>query len=168
MAKMTKEQVFSLLIDEKLPMLRNVVYRIMEDEHDTDDVIQSALLKAWNKFDSYDDRAQLSSWVCRIACNLAYDQFRQRRRETIKLENFKLHGENKHSDTASERLEQVKTALGRLPAKLHVAMNLTAFEEMSPEEAAKLQGCSVSTLYWRIHKARKLLRKQLASEADYE
>ena len=70
-----KERAFSELLDEKLPMLRRVVYRLGLNEHDADDVIQSALLKAWEKYDTFTRQAQLSSWVCRIACNQAYDLF---------------------------------------------------------------------------------------------
>jgi len=47
-------------------------------------------------------------------------------------------------------------------------MNLTVFEDLTPEAAAPLLGCTVSTVYWRIHKARKLLAKQLADEVKNE
>jgi RNA polymerase sigma-70 factor, ECF subfamily len=52
-----REEIFAQLIDEKLPMLRRVVYRIVLNEADTDDVIQAALLKAWKSFASYREQA---------------------------------------------------------------------------------------------------------------
>jgi RNA polymerase sigma-70 factor (ECF subfamily) len=164
-----KEQVFEQLIDEKLPMLRRVVYRIALNEADTDDIIQSALLKAWNKFSSYREQAQFSSWICRIACNQAYDLFRKRQRENGKLELFRVHksiAEDKFA--AIEKFEAVEEAMKRLPEKFHAALSLTTLEEMSPDEAADMLGCSTATIYWRVHKARKMLKNILADSYNVE
>ena len=164
-----KEEVFAQLIDEKLPMLRRVVYRIVLNEADTDDVIQTALLKAWKKFDSYKEQSQFSSWICRIACNQAYDLFRKRQRETGKLELFRVHNSvTEDKEAAVDKLEAVERAMKRLPAKLHAALSLTTIEGMTPEEAAKVLRCSTGTVYWRIHKARKVLKKKLKNSFDLE
>lgn len=164
-----KEEVFAQLIDEKLPMLRRVVYRIVLNEADTDDVVQTALLKAWKNFASYKEQSQFSSWICRIACNQAYDLFRKRQRETGKLELFRVHNsvvENK--DAAIDKFKAVEKAMKELPAKLHAALTLTTIEKMTPDEAAKILGCTTGTVYWRIHKARKVLKKKLKNSFDLE
>ena len=163
----SKEQIFAKIIDEKLPMLRRVVFRIVSNEADTDDIIQAALLKAWQKYDSYRNNSQLSSWICRIACNQAYDLFRKRQREAGKLELFQIHETDRGDNSAAiERLAAVEQAMQELPVKLHAALNLTAFEGMSPERAAQILGCTTATIYWRIHKARKFLKNSL--EVGYE
>lgn len=165
----TKEQVFSELIDEKLPMLRRVVFRIVQNESDTDDLIQSALLKAWQKYDSYKERSQFSSWICRIACNQAYDLFRKRQRENGKLELFRIHSSEPEDKSAMlDQYEKVKDAITLLPKKLHAALTLTTFEGLSPEDAADILGCTTSTVYWRIHKARKILKKNLKNSCNLE
>ena len=168
-----KEEVFAQLINDKLPMLRRVVFRIVLNEADTDDVIQSALLKAWKNFASYREQSQFSSWICRIACNQAYDLFRKRQRENGKLELFRIHKsvvEDKNA--AIEKFAAVEQAMKQLPEKLHAALTLTTLEEMTPDEAADALGCSTGTIYWRIHKARKILKRNLANscqlEADYD
>jgi len=38
---------------------------------------------------------------------------------------------------------------------------LTAIEELTPQEAATIEGCTLATMYWRLHKARKLLKQYL-------
>jgi RNA polymerase sigma-70 factor, ECF subfamily len=158
-----KERRFAQLIDDKLPMLRRIVYRIVYNESDTDDVIQSALLKAWKSYDSYRDNAQFSSWICRIACNQAYDLFRKRQRETGKLELFSIHADETDNNAALDRFADVEQAMKELPKKLHAALTLTAFEEMAPNEVAAIMGCTTATVYWRIHKARKILKKNLGA-----
>jgi RNA polymerase sigma-70 factor, ECF subfamily len=164
-----KEEVFAQLIDEKLPMLRRVVYRIVLNEADTDDVVQNALLKAWKNFASYREQAQFSSWICRIACNQAYDLFRKRQRETGKLELFRIHKSiNDDKSAAIEKFEAVEKAMKQLPEKLHAALSLTTLEDMTPDEAANVLGCSTGTVYWRIHKARKILKEKLANSYHLE
>ena len=165
----TKEDIFAELIDEKLPMLRRVVYRIVLNEADTDDVVQSALLKAWKNFSSYREQSQFSSWICRIACNQAYDLFRKRQREKGKLELFRIHKsvvEDKQA--AIEKFAAVEQAMKQLPEKLHAALSLTTLEDMSPDEAADVLGCTTATIYWRIHKARKILKRNLANSFQLE
>jgi RNA polymerase sigma-70 factor (ECF subfamily) len=164
-----KEEIFAQLIDEKLPMLRRVVYRIVLNEADTDDVIQTALLKAWKKFASYKEKSQFSSWICRIACNQAYDLFRKRQRENGKLELFRAHTSTvEDKNPAIDRFNAVEKAMKELPPKLHAALNLTAIEEIPPDEAARMLGCSTGTVYWRIHKARKILKRKLKGSFDLE
>ncbi|MCA9258584.1 MAG: hypothetical protein KDA61_05270, partial [Planctomycetales bacterium] len=48
-----------------------------------------------------------------------------------------------------------------LSYKLRTALTLVAIEQMSPSEAAKLADCSTATMHWRVHQARKQLRKLL-------
>ena len=142
-----RELVFGELIDSHLPMMRRVVFRILGNTGDTDDVIQQALLKAWTKFDRCEKPEKISGWVCRIACNEAYDLLRRRKREVAIFEN---------------RLAADVPAPGHsLPEYLHSALNLTIFEGLSTNEAAEVLGCGPATLYWRVHKARKVLGKQL-------
>jgi RNA polymerase sigma-70 factor, ECF subfamily len=164
-----REETFAQLIDEKLPMLRRVVYRIVLNEADTDDVIQAALLKAWKSFASYREQSQFSSWICRIACNQAYDLFRKRQHETGKLELFRIHNSVVDDKNAMmEKFAAVEQAMKQLPEKLHAALNLTTFEAMAPDKAAEVLGCTTATIYWRIHKARKLLKKTLANSCQLE
>jgi RNA polymerase sigma-70 factor (ECF subfamily) len=165
----TKEEVFAKLIDEKLPMLRRVVYRIVPNEADTDDIIQSALLKAWKNFASYKKQSQFSSWVCRIACNQAYDLFRKRQRENGKLELFRIQKSVvEDKEAAIEKFAAVEAAMNDLPEKLHAALSLTTLEGMSPDEAADILGCTTATIYWRIHKARKILKGNLKNSCGLE
>ena len=164
-----KEEVFAQLIDDKLPMLRSVVYRIVLNEADTDDVIQAALLKAWKNFASYREQAQFSSWICRIACNQAYDLFRKRQRENGKLELFRIHKSVVEDKSAAiEKFAVVEQAMKQLPEKLHAALSLTTLEGMTPDEAAGVLGCTTGTIYWRIHKARKILKRNLANSFELE
>jgi RNA polymerase sigma-70 factor (ECF subfamily) len=155
-----RELVFGKLIDCHLPMMRRVVFRILGNTGDTDDVIQQALMKAWTKFDRCEKPDKISGWVCRIACNEAYDLLRLRKREVAIFEN-RLAADVPAPGHAREVSEAIEAAMSSLPEYLHSALNLTIFEGLSTNEAAEVLGCGPATLYWRVHKARKVLGKQL-------
>ena len=58
--------------------------------------------------------------------------------------------------------QQIADALASLSAKLRAAIVLTGLQQLSADEAAELEGCSVATMYWRIHEARRQLEGRLS------
>jgi RNA polymerase sigma-70 factor (ECF subfamily) len=55
----------------------------------------------------------------------------------------------------------VACALARLPEKLRAAIVLVTLEQLDPAEAARIEGCTRATIYWRLHEARKRLAEWL-------
>jgi RNA polymerase sigma factor (sigma-70 family) len=60
-----------------------------------------------------------------------------------------------------EMLAQLDDALRDLSPKLRAAIVLTAMQQLSPSEAATVENCSIATMYWRIHQARKFLKQRI-------
>ena len=56
---------------------------------------------------------------------------------------------------------QLEAALWELSPKLRAAMVLVCLEERDPAEVAEIEDCTVSTIYWRVHEARKQLFARL-------
>jgi RNA polymerase sigma-70 factor (ECF subfamily) len=61
---------------------------------------------------------------------------------------------------------EIAAALADLTPKLRAALVLTTLHGLGVAEAARIEGCGLPTLYWRIHQARKELRKRLARYLD--
>ena len=57
--------------------------------------------------------------------------------------------------------EVIQAALAELSPKLRAAVVLITLEQVDAAEAARIEGCSRATIYWRFHKARKQLKKSL-------
>jgi DNA-directed RNA polymerase specialized sigma24 family protein len=55
----------------------------------------------------------------------------------------------------------IEAAIRDLPPKLRAAIVLTAIEQFTVQKAARVEGCAIGTMYWRIHEARKLLKQRL-------
>jgi DNA-directed RNA polymerase specialized sigma24 family protein len=64
---------------------------------------------------------------------------------------------------ASELDGAISAAMATLSPALRAAIVLTSVNGCSVGEAARTEGCPVPTMYWRVHKARKILRRRLAS-----
>ena len=155
-----KEKIFEQLIDESLPMLRGIAYRILNNTVDADDAVQEALLQAWKKFDSFESRAKLSSWVCRITVNVSYDILRKKKSEKNKCPDAECMEES-YEEPDRERIEVLKEAIFELPEIFRDAVTAIFFGGLSGEEAAKMQNCNVNTFYWRVNRAKELLYEKL-------
>jgi len=62
---------------------------------------------------------------------------------------------------AGEFNNAITAAVGSLPPALRAAVVLTILQGLRVGEAAEIEGCTAATMYWRIHKARKILEKRL-------
>src|SRR5882757_9142722 len=60
--------------------LWRAAFRVLGDPVAAEDAVQEAFLRAWRALDRFDERAELSTWLFRIAINAAIDQKRERRR----------------------------------------------------------------------------------------
>jgi len=59
---------------------------------------------------------------------------------------------------------RVREALSRLPEKLHTAVVLSYFDELSLEEIARIEDCPVGTVKSRVFRGKKILRQMLERE----
>lgn len=156
----TKQEIFDSLISEELGVLRAAAYRLLGDPAEVDEAVQEALLTAWNKFDQFRGGAKLSTWVYRITVNQCCDRIRRRKREAEKL---KVYAQEKAADTSTDnaQLEALADAIAELPELYRDSILIGFLSEYSSDDAASILGCTVNTLYQRIHKAKQLLKEKL-------
>ncbi len=158
-----RHHAFATLIDAELPRLRAVAYRFLGNAHDADEVIQNALLKAWRKFTGFRNGSKLSSWVCRIVINECHEIVRKRKVEDKHLRAYVEQKPCAGGDDAelSAQLARLRLAIASLPELYRLALSIGFLGDLSAEKAAQKLGCSVNTLYQRIHKAKSLLKKKM-------
>ena len=154
----TKNRQFEQLIDQELPKLRGLAYRILKNAADTDDVIQEALLKAYARFDSFKNESALSSWICRIVINSSYDLLRERKREREGLQGYSPENSGGIDTSALE------AAIADLPEPYRNAITIGLLSDYDGKTAAAILGISPNTLYQRIFKAKQMLKNTLTQE----
>ena len=155
--KKDKDKQFEQLIDNELPKLRGMAYRILKNEADVDDVIQEALFKAYQKYETFRNESELSSWVCRITINCSMDLLRKRKREREALEGYPT--EQPRSDTSP-----LWDAIMDLPEPYSQALIIGCLSGYNSDTAATILGINTNALYQRIFKAKQMLKNTLTME----
>src|SRR5256885_11584489 len=71
---------FRLLVERHSRAIFRVAWRMTGNEHDADDVVQETFLRAYRQIDNFEERANFSTWLHRIAINCSLDLLRSRSR----------------------------------------------------------------------------------------
>src|SRR5262245_20338188 len=80
---MTDHTEFTAAVESLRPVLRLHCYRMLGSSHDSDDLVQETLLRAWRKRDTLADPARVKPWLFRIATNACLDELAQRPRRAL-------------------------------------------------------------------------------------
>src|SRR5580765_8173935 len=73
-------EAFRGIVEAYSRPLWRAAYRVLDDTAAAEDAVQEAFLRAWRALDRFDEKAELSTWLYRIAINAAIDLKRERRR----------------------------------------------------------------------------------------
>lgn len=148
----------------------HVVFRITKNREDAEDVLQEALVKALVHLKGFDGRSAFSTWLTRIAINVAL-MLRRKRKTHFEgsIERFEELGSSLDIQVPDltpsaedlmhkkERDRQVNRAIQRLPSILRLPIELQLSEELSVKELATRLGISVSATKSRLLRARNLV-----------
>ena len=153
------------LVRRHLARVRNLVFQLVLNNDVADDLTQDVFARALRGLETFRGQSSVATWLHRIALNVAYQFLRQNhRRGTSQLPLDSIDGSMAAPHARLIELEgndRVATALGRLTPSLRAAIVLTAMQGLSAIEAAEIEECSVGTMYWRVHEARRRLRDDL-------
>jgi RNA polymerase sigma-70 factor (ECF subfamily) len=173
-------EAFRLLVERHSRDVFRLAFRMTGNEHDAEDVVQEAFLKAYRKLDAFEERAQFGSWLHRIAANCAYDLLRARVRHDERLDRSEgPDGERiltvPAGDPSPDRLvaggemrRRLKAALARLSAVERSAFTLRHVEGMSIAEISGALGLDASAAKQSVFRAVRKLRQALGDQAQWE
>ena len=80
-------EAFRVLVEKHSHNVFRLAYRMTGNQHDAEEVVQEAFLRAYQKLEQFAARANFGTWVYRIAANYAIDRLRQRKSEDAQREN---------------------------------------------------------------------------------
>lgn len=163
------EAAFAALVTRHQGGVRRCAARILNDDEEGRDIAQAAFIRAWENLDKYNPAWSFSTWVYRIASNLAIDMLRARdSRDRTHQTHLRMVGDSE-SPTAPGRLSEreVQSIFGELAAELtpsqRSAFVLREVQGLSTAEVAKVVGCSEATVRNHVFQARAVLRRELAT-----
>ncbi|MDA7977861.1 MAG: sigma-70 family RNA polymerase sigma factor [Pirellulales bacterium] len=151
------------------------------DLSDRDDLVQEVFLRVFQARDRYRPAAEFSTWLYRIALNVARDASRRQRRrpavsfhgkETFTAGNAGKNGAPEESALHGERRNLISAALQELPDKLREPLILRHFADLSFPQIAVVLKTPCTTIKSRVHLALKqleaALRRQGIDESEWE
>jgi RNA polymerase sigma-70 factor, ECF subfamily len=157
--------------------ITNYVYRMLDDYDRAVDLAQETFVRVWMNAERYQATYSFSTYIYKIAHNLAISELRQRkRRRTIPLPTFFSDRDSEEMEVeiedrkqvmaddamiGDERRRAVSRAIASLPEKYRAALVLCDIEERSYEEISEVLGLPVGTVKSRINRARNLLKEKL-------
>jgi RNA polymerase sigma-70 factor, ECF subfamily len=163
------ERAFAELVRRHQSGVRRCAARILFDEEEARDIAQMAFVKAWENLAKYDPAWSFSTWLYRIATNLAIDVLRSRdSRDRTHATHLRLVGDSEAPTAPSDLAEgEVGRIFAELSAVLSPAQR-TAFvlrevEGHSTVDVAQTMGCTEATVRNHVFQARAALRRELAA-----
>lgn len=168
-ARAGDQAAFGELVKRHQAGVRRCAARILGDDEEGRDIAQAAFIRAWENLAKYDPAWSFSTWLYRIASNLAIDVLRARdSRDRTHQTHIRLVGESE-SPRALERVteNEVERIFGELSERLtpaqRAAFVLREVQGLSTAEVAEAVGCSEATVRNHVFQARAVLRRELAA-----
>ena len=174
------EQSFTLLLHRYRSPLINFLYRMVRNPEQAEDLAQEVFLRVYRAREDYVPSAKFTTWLFRIATNLALNSVRDNRYQrmeisldapvTVDAED----GDEKALDVAEQhpnieqhlveetRRKMIRHAIEKLPEKQRAAVLLHKYQELDYGEISKILQCSESALKSLLFRAYETLRVELA------
>jgi RNA polymerase sigma-70 factor, ECF subfamily len=172
------EQSFELLLRKYRTPLVNFLYRMVRDTAVAEDLAQEVFLRVYRARQEYAPSAKFTTWMFRIATNLALNSVRDNRHRKMEIsmdqsvdagedEQRPLEVPDRSPSVEQElvarcRAELIMKAIHSLPEKQRAAVLLHKYQELDYDEIARVLECSESALKSLLFRAYETLRVELA------
>jgi RNA polymerase sigma-70 factor, ECF subfamily len=172
------ERSFELLLRKYRTPLVNFLYRMVRDTAVAEDLAQEVFLRVYRARQEYAPSAKFTTWMFRIATNLALNSVRDNRHRQMEISMDQPvdsgEGEQRPMEVpdctptieqdlvARSRSEMILRAVHALPEKQRAAVLLHKYQELDYDEIARVLECSESALKSLLFRAYETLRVELA------
>ena len=158
------QKAFAYLYDNYSKSLFGIIFSIIQESEESEDILQKTFLKIWDNFDSYDaSKGRLYTWMLNISRNMAIDYKRSKHNRnkiqnidqtvyvlsTISIEEFSI-------DTIG-----LKKVVENLKSEYLILIELAYYKGYTQDEISKELDIPIGTVKTRIRKALLLLREEL-------
>lgn len=155
----TQRKAFERLVVEYGEQLYWQVRRIVLSHDDANDVVQTVFMKAWQKLDTFNEEAKVSTWLYRIALNESLDFVRRKKLQVVSTDEEEYSVANMlmadEFFDGSETEALLQEAIAQLPEVQRMVFNMRYFDEMKYSEMSKILNTSEGSLKASYHIAVK-------------
>lgn len=160
---------FAQIVHEYSPRLVGLATRIVGSREAAEDVVQDALVKAFQRRESWRGEGQLSTWLYAIVYRQAISSIRGKKRLGIMKELPETASDDaweEEIDLTDENIAKMRRALEQLPEVDRALVGLFHIEDKSVRECAAVCGLSEANVKVRLHRARGKLKELMGRNDD--
>jgi RNA polymerase sigma-70 factor (ECF subfamily) len=138
--------------------------RYTQDREEQLEIVNSGMLRVFQKLDQFQFRGSLEGWVRRIIFHTLSDYFRKANRQTTFLEISELDRADQQEALPNLYLEDVHRMIDLLPDATREVFLLYAIEGYNHREIGERLSISEGTSKWHLSNARQKLKKMIAKQ----
>ena len=160
--------LYQIIIRRYNRRLYRVAWAIVQDQHETEDVVQETYVRAYEHLSQFAGRSLFSTWLTRIAVHEAWRRMRHQSKEceidtaaALLRKAFRVTHTPEDDLLTSEARTVLEQAIDALPETLRTLFVMRSLEEMSILEIAKCLEISEEAVKMRLLRARLALRRTL-------
>lgn len=168
------EAAYGIIMERYKNSLHRILYRMVRNQEETQDLVQEAFIKAYNALSSFNKQYSFSTWLFKIASNNCIDHLRKKRLNTTSIDrsietkdgsitqDIPDYSYNPEMDAIrNEMINTIHDVIDQLPEKYREVINLRHKQDKSYEEISTELDLPIGTVKARIFRAREILKKSL-------
>lgn len=174
------KQAFKEFIERFQRLVSHIVFRMVDNTADREDVCQEIFIKAYKNLKNFKFQSQLSTWIGRIAFNTGVNYLRKLKTpllddiniedETIEPVQLDYPGNASPENIIEQHdiANRIESAVNRLPANHRTIITLYHIDEMSYAQIGEIMELPEGTVKSYLFRARKSLKKILTNKYQRE
>lgn len=169
--------VFKILIERHQKLVSHVVFRMVANRSDREDICQEVFIKVYQNLAGFHFESKLSTWVAQIAHNACINHLEKKRlpllddlhQEENALEKYPSDAATPdHYTETQDTLTRVRSEIDKLPVHFRAVVTMYHLDEMSYEEITEATGMPLGTVKSYLFRGRKLLKDRLSEKYQLE
>jgi RNA polymerase sigma factor (sigma-70 family) len=168
MSRSEKDALLQILKDHK-GILIKIIRSYCKNQDDWKDLEQEIIVQIWKSLKSYDPQYKMSTWIYRIALNVAISHYRRdkKRQGDTPIEDviFTLTEETSH-DEHQEKVDLLYRFIGNLN-EFDKAMVILYLEDRSHSDIASIMGITTTNVGTRLSRIKNKLRTSITQSNEY-
>jgi len=160
------EKEFAQRVDESQGIIHKVCRMYCNDQTHREDLFQEIVLQLWKSYSSFRGESKFSTWMYRVALNVAIQDFRkEKKRKYLFLESFEFKEPTtpQQSDDKDVRIKALYKAISKLN-KIEKAIMMLHLDEIPNNEIAEIIGITQNYVRVKMTRIRTTLAKTIKTE----
>ncbi|MEP6927747.1 MAG: sigma-70 family RNA polymerase sigma factor [Ginsengibacter sp.] len=162
---MDKNETFITAIKKNEGLIYKIAGIYTNDIEDRNDLVQEIIYQLWKSFDSFSQNSSLSTWMYRVAMNVAIYHLKITRRKvlTVPMEEKFLDFHETDNSNIEEKLQAFRQHLNNLNL-LDKGIVILYLENKSYEEISEIVGISISNVGTKLSRIKEKLKTQISKK----